>query len=343
MVIINVIKISEYLSQHLDIVGEIIELLGFTNITFDYGKKTIRFAREEGRNPTSVVLYGDTLKYYCFSTNTQGNIYSLVMERENLNFPQSLKWVAAKAGLNPSDYDGKIKLPFGGFYKKILRTSIEPELNMPIYNKEILKQYEGYGNMMFYNDGIDFSVQKKYNIGYDIETNRITVPIFNLNGDLCGIMGRLNDKNCEHSERWLPIIPCSRSLTLTGYVQNYQTIQEKQTVIIGESEKFPQQLDTFGCRIGLATSGCKISSVQARYIKSLMLPTAIIAYDEGLDEEQLRNEAKKLVINNSIFHNKVGYIFDDDNEILPKGSKKSPSDLGKQAFQELLKRKVRWL
>ena len=65
------------------------------------------------------------------------------------------------------------------------------------------------------------------------------------------------------------------------------------------------------------------------YIKALMTNKIILAYDEGLEEEQIRLQAEKLALNNAVFKNSVGYVFDKDNEILPKGSKASPSDMGK--------------
>ena len=214
---------------------------------------------------------------------------------------------------------------------------------MQTYDTSILDEYAGKYNLMFFRDGISFQTQEYFNVGFDIETLRITVPEYTLDGKLCGIMGRLNDSKCSKDERWLPIIPCSRSLTLYGYHHDYETIQQKNIVVIGESEKFVQQLHSMGSGIGLATCGCDVSDVQAKHIKSLMTNKIILAYDEGLEEDQIRLQAEKLILNNAVFKNKVGYVFDKDNEILPKGSKASPSDMGKEAFTELIQRHVIWL
>ena len=89
----------------------------------------------------------------------------------------------------------------------------EPEYSMQTYDTSILDEYAGKYNLMFFRDGINFQTQEHFNVGFDIETLRITVPEYTLDGKLCGIMGRLNDSNCAKEERWLPIIPCSRSLT----------------------------------------------------------------------------------------------------------------------------------
>lgn len=156
-------------------------------------------------------------------------------------------------------------------------------------------------------------------------------------------MGRSIDSECPKEERWLPVIPCSRSLTLFGYHRNYEMIQQKRLCIIGESEKFPQQLDSFGCQLGLGSCGCNLSDTQIKYTKGLLVDKTILAYDEGLDEEYIREEAKKLKIDNAIFNNHVGYIFDRNNVIIPKNSKGSPSDFGKDKFAYLVKNCVVWI
>ena len=335
-------RVNEALSADENIVREILEELEFTQLTFDTCKRTFRFAREEGRNPTSMVLNLDTLSFHCFSTNSKGNLYTLIMQRKDMNFPTALKWAADFAGLDREEYDIDIKLPFGGFFQGLVREISEPEFSMKTYDESALDEYKGFYNTMFFKDGISFESQEKFNIGYDALSNRVTIPIYSLDNKLIGIMGRYNGK-CEKEERWLPIIPCSRSLTIYGFIENYQSIQEKGMAIIGESEKFVMQADSFGCHIALATSGCHISDTQAKHIKSMFLPKIILAYDEGLSEEDIIAEAEKLKMDNQIYKNQVGYIYDREHKYLPEGSKASPSDLGKEVFSTLVKEYVVWL
>ena len=335
-------RVNEALSADENIVREILEELEFTQLTFDACKRTFRFAREEGRNPTSMVLNLDTLSFHCFSTNSKGNLYTLIMQRKDMNFPNALKWAADYAGLDKEEYDIDIQLPFGGFFQGLVREISEPEFSMKTFDESELNEYKGFYNIMFFKDGISFESQEKFNIGYDALSNRITIPIYSLDNKLIGIMGRYNGK-CEKEERWLPIIPCSRSLTIYGFNENYQSIQEKGMAIIGESEKFVMQADSFGCHIALATSGCHISDTQAKHIKSMFLPKIILAYDEGLSEEDIIAEAEKLKMDNQIYKNQVGYIYDREHKYLPEGSKASPSDLGKEVFSKLVKECVVWL
>lgn len=317
--------------------------MDYTQITYRNQKNELRFSREDGHNPTAMRLKLDTLKFDGFSINAHGNLYSLVMQTKGLSFPKALKYIAETLGLEKSQFSKKIRYPFGGFYKGLMKEIQEPEYSMTTYDESILDEYAGKYNLMFFKDGIDFQTQEHFNVGFDLESLRITVPEYTLDGKLCGIMGRLNDSKCSKDERWLPIIPCSRSLTLYGYHHNYEFIQQKNIVVVGESEKFVQQLHSMGSHIGLATCGCDVSDIQAKHLKALMTSKIILAYDEGLEEEQIRLQAQKLILNNAVFHNRVGYVFDRENLILPKGSKASPSDLGKDAFTELIKNYVVWL
>ena len=335
-------RVNEALSADEDVVREILEELGFTQLTFDACKRTFRFAREEGRNPTSMVLNLDTLSFHCFSTGNKGNLYTLIMQRKDMNFPTALKWAADFAGLDKEEYDIDIQLPFGGFFQGLVKEISEPEFSMKTYDESELDEYKGFYNTMFLKDGISFESQKKFNIGYDALSNRVTIPIYSLDNKLIGIMGRYNGK-CAHEERWLPIIPCSRSLTIYGFNENYQSIQEKGMTVIFESEKSVMQCHSFGCNIALATSGCHISDTQAKHIKSMFLPKIILAYDEGLSQEDIIAEAEKLKMNNQIYKNQVGYIYDREHKYLPEGSKASPSDLGKEVFAKLVKECVIWL
>lgn len=317
--------------------------MDYTQITYRNQKNELRFSRGDGHNPTAMRLKLDTLKFDGFSINIHGNLYSLVMQTKSLSFPKALKYIAETLGLEKSQFSKKIRYPFDGFYKGLMKEIQEPEYSMTTYDESILDEYAGKYNLMFFRDGIDFQTQEHFNVGFDLESLRITVPEYTLDGKLCGIMGRLNDSKCSKDERWLPIIPCYRNLTLYGYHHNYESIQQKNIVVVGESEKFVQQLHSMGSCIGLATCGCDVSDVQAKYLKALMTQKIILAYDEGLEEEQIRSQAQKLILSNTVFHNKVGYVYDRDNEILPKGSKASPSDFGKNVFIKLIKTHVVWM
>lgn len=337
----NVVKLNRYLSNNIDAIEQILYSIGCEKIKYNSSNKTFRCSRAEGKNPSAVVINVETLKFICFSTDEKGSIYNLIMNKLLLSFPEALYWTATLLGLDKREFVGEIKYPFGGFYKKLTSNIEEPEMNMNKISKSELDKYGLVSSLKFYNDGIDFITQNSYGLGYDCMTDRITIPEWDLNGNLVGIMGRSNDPNIDYDQRWLPIIPCSRSYTLYGYHMNYADIQRRQRCYITESEKGPMQLATMGLNNGLATCTKSISKTQEKYIKALRVDEVVLAYDQGLEEEYIRHEAEKLRINNHIYKNKVGYIFDKNGDIL-KG-KDSPTDLGIKNFKKLINEYVVWI
>lgn len=338
----NSISLINNLAENREKVEEILIKLGY-EFTFDSSKQQYRFARINGSNPTSTVLSLKTLNYFCFSNRDKGNIISLVMKTKAIGFYEAIQWIANVSGFIHNELS-EPTYPFGGFYKefKSNQNTID-NLHINTLDEEILKEYRGFYNLRFLKDGISFETQKEFDVGYDLLTNRLTIPIRTIDGELFGIMGRLNDSNCSKEERWLPIIPCSRSNTLFGYCQNFEAIKNKDFAIVGESEKFVMQLKSFGCNIGLASCGNKISSIQSQILKQSFINKIVLAYDEGLEEDYIRQEAERIKLSASFFENKVGYIFDRNNELLKKGSKDSPSDHGKEFFMELMKKHVIWI
>ena len=131
--------------------------------------------------------------------------------------------------------------------------------------------------------------------------------------------------------------PYAKSLVLFGWSQNYTYIMKKQIVFIVEAEKSVCQAASWGFNLLLAVGGHDISKTQAKNIKSLGVDI-IIAFDEGLSNDEVEEQARKVVLDGKYWRNKVGYI--DMNGLK---SKVSPTDLGYKAFKKLTTTRVRWI
>lgn len=340
----NVVGLTNRLINNKDAVEQVLEAIGHDNIRYNSSKNYFVFSRLDGDNANACNLFLDNLKLICYTrSDMNGDIYTLVMTELGLSFPKAIEFVTKTCGFSAEEFDIEIKKPFGGFYQGLIKEQTEPESTIKTYDMSILDDYTGMLSKQLFDDGISYKVQEDNYIGYDMWSNRITIPEFTFDGKICGIMGRLNKTDCGHDERWFPIVPCSRALTLYGYHRNYQTIKNKNLCIITESEKGPLQMESFGCKVGLGSCGCHISATQAKYIKGLMTDRIILAYDEGIDEEAIREEAKKLKLENNIVKNHVGYIYDREHDVLKKNSKASPTDYGRNKFSYLVKKCVTWI
>ncbi|MGG2091338.1 hypothetical protein AB1283_01050 [Bacillus sp. S13(2024)] len=337
----DVYTLKNYILENPEYIELILEETGFHYIM--KRDNEYRCAREAGRNPTSVKVNISNLSATCFSTNLKGDLITLVQSKIYTSFPNTIKKIAEIIDFKDTEKQEEYKLPFGGFYKNIAKLRNEEVLNLETYSDDILNQFEIMPNLLFYEDGISPDVQYKYNIGYDSVSRRISVPWRSLSGEICGVMGRLNKREITDEDvKWFPIISFPKSKTLYGFVENYNSIQEKSLVMVGESEKFSMQLNTYGLNVGVSLGGSFLSEIQANHIKSLFPETILIAMDEGLSEEHSFEIAKQLK-SDKFYKNKVGYIFDKNNMYMPNGSKLAPSDLDKNTLKLLINNCTKWI
>jgi DNA primase len=337
----DVYALKNFIINNPDYIELILEETGFHYVTkrgHEY-----RCARESGRNPTSVKVNINTLSATSFSTNLKGDLITLVQSKLYISFPNTIKKIAEIVDFKDTEKQEEYSLPFGGFYKKIARLRENDFIDLETFSDNILDQYENIPNLLFYEDGILPDIQMKYNVGYDSISRRITVPWTTFDGKICGIMGRLNKREVEEDEtKWFPVIPFPKSRTIYGFATNYESIQEKSFVMIGESEKHSLQLASKGLNIGLSLGGSFLSEVQANNIKSLFPEKILVMLDEGLNEEHSIEIANQLKAD-KYYKNQVGYIFDKNNLYLPKESKMAPADLDKNTLKMLINNCTIWL
>ena len=313
-------------------VVKVLEKIGHTNIK-DKGYYW-QMSNIDGDNPTALCVLKESLIYSNFSHNKKGSFFSLVMDELGCGFVDSLNYIAKCIGYR-SQGQIKVHKPFHGFYDDLIRARTCPELSLKTYSESDLPPNDSLSKMWL-DDGVGLQTQEKFGIRIDHASNRIIIPEYDFCGNLVGAKGRYNGQ-CELSERWSMYIPYSKSYVIYGYHQNYNAIQKKQKAIVLESEKAVLQLATMNCNVGLAVGGHDISEVQATYLKKLGVDI-IIGFDAGISNEECEEQARKVLVDNKLWKNRVGYI---DMSDMP--DKVSPTDQGKQVFSQLISRKIRWI
>lgn len=232
-------------------------------------------------------------------------------------------------------YNSKdVQLPFGGFWKGLSKAKKVDDTPPLTYDFSKLNKYKYGSSLLWIKDGISAITQEFYNIGYDMASNRITIPWINENGGLCGIVGRLNRNEIGEKEcKYLSLIPFNKSKCLYGFYENYQDILSSGCIIICESEKSVMKGREMGLNNVVALGGNSISLRQARLIKS-MFCKVIIALDEDMTLQHCIEQARKVQINNPFFENEV-YIADLDNELI-EDKKVSLLDLDREIIDKVL-------
>lgn len=332
-----IIKIKEALYNNEDKLKRILKDIGCTNIhkTSDV---QFRFGMDDKGSGSGNSLFIDTLHFKSFSRSLNGDIITLVQEMLEMDFKQAKNWLADKLNIKVSYKKREIILPFGGFFKNITTNKHLDESPPLVYPLSKLDKFSEYGvSKLWIDDNISGLVQEEFKIGYDLESNRITIPWFTEDGDLCGIMGRLNKSDMNEKEKkykYLPIIPFSKGKVLYGLYENYRNILNNECIIIVESEKSVLKGRDMGLNNVVALGGNEIHSRQEKLIKS-MFCTVILALDEGISMEHCIKQANKVKIKNTFFSNKV-YIVDMNNKYI-KNNKVSLLDLDKDTIQKILK------
>lgn len=330
----SVEKLKKYLSDNPEEIVKILEFTDFYSISFFNNKREIRCAYYEGGNHTSVAINCETLQTYVFSKGIGGDLFYIISLHNNWTVSQTIAIILKF--LNIKDLN-ELSSPyiFEGVYKKINKfNKSNKESVLPL---DTLDRFVKHPNIRFLQDNISYSTQYKFNIRYDTITNRIVVPWFNKKGNLVGITGRYNFKELGNNPKWKALENFSKGNYLYGLYENQKEIEIADYVIIGESEKFVMQLDSYGYHNALALGNCTITDRQARIIKSLPVKKVILALDEGVNIEHILNQCEKL--KGGIFNNnkEIWCIYDNENKVIGKGSKASPSDFGKESFEYLLK------
>lgn len=336
---VNALSLQNKLMGNFEYILQILEALHIEGIKEH--DKYISFMNRDGDNGAARVIYVDTLKYMNFTRGHNGNIFTLVMDEKGLRFPQAVQWIAKITGIKNVDLP-EIKLPFGGFYKHLYRRNRDTSVGAKTYDEASLPPPTSLSKR-FVDDGIPLLTQEKWGVRYSHEDDAVLIPIYGYDGSLVGCKARNNDPNCPMDKRWWAYLSYSKTQFLYGWCENYKYIQQKQTVILVEAEKSVMILDGWDCHLGLAIGGHSFSRTQVRYIKSLMPKRIIVAFDQGLPEEEVIYETKKLKYKNSFIDCKVGYIFDEKGDVLSSDGKDAPVDVGKTKFLTLMKNYITWI
>lgn len=288
--------LKEYIvdNNHID---TILEDLGCGHIVKHDGYFTC--SNPDGNNKSAVTVYINenltTINYTRSITKDKrsADIFDLVAFYKDCSFPEALRYVHGLLGLD--FYAEREEVCISLQILKLLQemcSDSEKEDSTPIklIPENVLSYYLPYPNFMFHSDGIDFEVQQEFEIGYDPQSNRITIPIRTPVGDLCGVKGRLLGQSDEHNPKYLYLERCNKSKVLYGYWQNRNFIKNNQFVFITEAEKGVMQLASMGIRNAVSTAGKTISKYQVELISRTGC-TPVFAYDQDVQETELQDIA----------------------------------------------------
>lgn len=328
-------ELKKQLLENPENICTLLEEFDFAHITLK--RNEIRFARNSDGGPNiRIRLNNEYLNVTDYVNSIHTDIISYIIKEKHTDFRSVLS--AIKRILNLSDdwRPQSRRLIFGGVYEHIIhRTDSSPKT----YDESILDEYLKVPNERFQRDNISLEAQMKFGIGYDVGTDRITIPIRDQHGSLMGIKGRRNyETDNKEDPKYLYLVPCQMSKTLFGYSTNYSSMYGG-TVMVFESEKSVLQCASYGYHNAVALGSNSLSEYQAKMILSLNPQKVIFMLDSDLPLENTKRNIDMLRSVAIMRDLQINYF--DWTECLELPAKASPSDEGKEVFEYILAENIK--
>ena len=328
----TITDIKEALLQDVNNIVSLLEQYDFCHINLRPNE--IRFARSHdgGKNISIRLQNNEWLNVADFARGYTGDIFSFIAQERNITFREVLLATKKLLGLGDNWEPRRQYQLFNGIYANIGRNS---KMEAKVYDEHILDEYRPVANLRFLKDHISIESQLKFALSYNVETQRILIPIRNIYGDLCGVKARRNyDTDTADDPKYIYEWPCAKSLLLYGAHENYAHLMNADRIVIGESEKFVLACDSYGYNSAVSIMGSALSSEQAKILLGFNAKEYCFMLDEGLDPRIIYNNAKLLKSFAAMRECKITY-FDWQNS-LSVGEKESPADNGKETFYHIL-------
>ena len=330
-------QIKERLLEQPESIEHILNTFGFDKIRIDH--KEIRCAFEPGSNPTAVVIRlqdNPNLFVKDYGRNLSYDFINYLIKSKNIQFKDVMNAIKQELHLDSIyNYRRKVGL-FGGLYDKISRSSGDFEVKT--YPEEILQQYGNTPNLLWLRDGISLETQRKWGVGYCVETQRITLPIRTSTGEIMAVKGRCNYTPDEFEAKYLYLVQGPMSQTLFGYSENYSSLYENDVIVV-ESEKSVLKMSSWGYNNVVALGSNSLSATQAKLLMSLNPKSVIFMLDKGLPLENTKRNADLLQTFCTMRQLRIRYWSWDDNITLD--DKCAPCDDSKEEFEYILENEIR--
>jgi len=261
----------------------------------------------------SFVVSPDKQIYHCFGCSAGGNVIGFVMKYESMDFPEAIKMLAAKAGVELPEFrseDSKegpslsarlyeVNKVAASFYQNLLRgekgkkaleylkkrdiegdTLSEFRIGYAIEEWESFRKY-GVGKKisadLLRKSGLTIPSEKGKN-DYDRFRNRIIFPIFNERGHIAAFGGRVMDDSLPKYINSPETAIYSKSNVLYGLNFSRKGIREKGHAIIVEGYMDVIIPFRYGITNIVATSGTALTPRQVSLLKKYTT-TAVMVFD----------------------------------------------------------------
>jgi hypothetical protein len=266
-----------------EVVMESLDVPNPTKNTKEWMYKSMCHNIDLSHAKNNLAFYPNTRSYYCWSEcQVSFNLITLLEQRfKIIDEPKSrfqcMKYICDVCDIpfNFADNSQPIKKKEYDWKKTLLKylpnqTVVEEDV---ILDNSILDMFPRLYSDTWIDDNISIEVMEKYGIRFYPYAQCVIVPCRNIDGKLIGIRGRYLDPSIEH--KWYPVrILNGRQFnfltnnSLYGLWFTKQAIMRHKKVVLGESEKYTLQCETY---FGSDNFSCSLYGKAMSEIKKMLL------------------------------------------------------------------------
>jgi len=233
----------------------------------------------------------DLISYFKFGKETLEELNSCIGKSKNYII-ETLGLTQFKSG----NYDDKpdpnawLKEIERKKRKQINLDEIEPNQILP---ESVLDEFVRSGHINWLEDDIPLDVQEEFEVCFDIQSERICLPVRDRNGFLVGVKGRATRAEDEEKYKYLPIYAFQKSKELFNLHKAIDYIRQMDEIILFEAEKSCLKAHHHEQYNTCSQMGSDITRIQAAIIKSISPSLKIIvAYDKDKSISDIKNMVK---------------------------------------------------
>lgn len=313
-------------------------------ITYEFSKpivknNEIRFGLQEGSNPNGISIRlhnNENLYVNDYIRGINADLINYIIKVKNSDFRSVLSVIKTELGIE-SFYDISTQRQiFGGFYNRI--SKYNDDLFVKTYPYSILDDYIDSYSERFAKDNINVDAQDRFQLRYDVISQRIVFPVYNKYAELIGIKGRADWDVDEDESKYLYLVNCPMSSTLYGYTQNFTHLQDGE-ILIFEAEKSVMQCSSYGIYNAVALGSHSLSQTQCKMLMELSPKKIVFLFDKGLDLGETTKNIKALEQFTRMSDVQI-YYWDWEKSTVDLPEKASPSDCGKEKLKYILKHEL---
>lgn len=300
--------VIEQIREHNDIVSIISEYMTLTK----KGNSYVGLCPFHNEKTPSFTVSQEKQLYYCFGCGNGGNIITFLMQKDNMNFVEAVRYLAERANIRIEEEQltkEEIQLKqkkerlfqlykdTANFYYILLRRSensevldylIKRNLSLDTINKfgigyapsnyNTLYSYlidKGYDRDILINSGLLMKSQKS-NLLFDRFSSRVIFPILNIDKKVIAFGGRVLDNTLPKYLNSPETLIFDKSKTLYGL--NFAKLNAHDYYILVEGYMDVIAMHQAGFTQTVASLGTALTSFQARILKRYT-DKVVIMYD----------------------------------------------------------------